>query len=340
VLRTCALFLIALTILLISLILLFVGERVYDFPTFDLQGHRGARGLAPENTLAAFAKALSIGVTTLELDLVLTRDGVLVVSHDPRLMPHIARGPDGGWLEEPGPAIRQLPVAALGTFDVGRIDPASRYAERFPDQQPVDGARIPRFDEVVALARAAGNGSVRFNVETKLTPLEPDLAAAPEVFANAVVDAVRRLGIAGRTTVQSFDWRTLRRVREIAPEIATVCLTAERDWLNNVEVGQDGPSPWLAGLDVDDHGGSLPRLVDAAGCAVWSPHWRDLDAAELAEARRLGLAVVVWTVNRPAEMQRLIDLGVDGLITDYPDRLRAVMARKGLPLPPATPVAP
>ncbi len=305
---------------------------------FDLQGHRGARGLRPENTLAGFAAALAIGVTTLELDLGLTRDGVLVVAHDLRLNPALARRPDGRWLEAAGPVIRNTSFAALAAYDVGRLDPASRYAARFPEQQPAVGARIPSFDQVVALTRAAGATRVRFNVETKLTPLQPELGAAPEMLADAVVAAIRRHGIAARATVQSFDWRTLRRVQEVAPEIATVCLTAEREWLDNLRAGQAGASPWTAGLDLDAYGVSVPRLVHAAGCAVWSPYWRDLTPGRLAEAHGLGLGVIPWTVNRPAEMARLIELGVDGLITDYPDRLRAAMSRKHLPLPPATAV--
>ena len=268
----------------------------------------------------------------------LTGDGVLVVAHDPRLNPALARGPDGRWLATAGPVIRRMSFAALAAYDIGRLDPASRYAARFPEQQPVDGARIPSFDQVVALTRAAGATRVRFNLETKLSPLQPELSAAPEVLADAVVAAIRRHGIAGRATVQSFDWRTLRRVQEVAPEIATVCLTAEREWLDNLRAGQAGASPWTAGLDVDAYAGSVPRLVHAAGCAVWSPYWRDLDPGRLAEAHGLGLAVIPWTVNRAAEMERLIGLGVDGLITDYPDRLRAAMSRNRLPLPPATPV--
>ncbi|MFQ5954576.1 MAG: glycerophosphodiester phosphodiesterase family protein, partial [Kiloniellales bacterium] len=134
----------------------------------EIQGHRGARGLAPENTLAGFALALSIGVTTLELDVGVTADGVVVVAHDPRLNPALARTADGSWLAAPGPPLSSLTLAELRRYDVGRIDPQSRYARRFPDQRPVDGARIPMLAEVVALSRKAGNHTVRFNIETKL----------------------------------------------------------------------------------------------------------------------------------------------------------------------------
>jgi len=306
---------------------------------FDLQGHRGARGLAPENTLVAFARALSLGVTTLELDTVVTRDGVVVVSHDAVLNPDLTRGPDGKWLEGPGPIILTLTRAELLRYDVGRARPGGLTALRFPEQVGVDGTRLPTLAEVYALAKKAGNASVRFNVETKLDPTKPGETPAPEPFADAVLAVVRAAGALTRTSIQSFDWRTLLRVQQIAPEVETCYLTVETGE-DQIQRGRPGASPWLAGLDVDDHGGSLPRLVKAAGGRCWSPSARDLTKEALAEAHRLGLRVVPWTVNEPAEMAALIDLGVDGLISDRPDVARRVMAEKGLPLPRATPVAP
>jgi glycerophosphoryl diester phosphodiesterase len=306
----------------------------------DLQGHRGARGLAPENTLAGVATALGIGVTTLELDLGVTRDGTVVVVHDQRLSPDLARTADGGWVEPPGPAIAELTVAELKSFDVGRIRPGSDYAARFPEQRPVDGATVPTLAEVVALVRKAGNRTVRFNLETKLSPLAPELAPDPEVFAGAVVEAIESAGIAGRTTIQSFDWRTLHAVQALTPQIALACLTAEQLWFDTVGRGRAGASPWTAGLDVDQFAGDVAVLAAAAGCDVWSPHADDVDRAAVHSAHRRGLRVIVWTVNDPAEMERLIELRVDGIITDYPDRLRRVMAARDLALPAPTPVEP
>jgi glycerophosphoryl diester phosphodiesterase len=311
----------------------------------DLQGHRGARGLAPENTLEAFAEALSQGVTTLEMDLGVTRDGVVVVAHDSRLDRNLTRGPDGAWLQAPGPALSELSLAEVRQFDVGRIRPDSRYAEEFPDQRPADGARMPTLAEVVELTRRAGNEQVRFNLETKLSPHAPDLTVPPAAFAEAVIAAVAASGIAERTTIQSFDWRTLSAVRALAPDIPTACLTMEeppqsKTWEGNLQRDRAGPSPWTGWLDVDDFGGDVPALVAAAGCAVWSPGLDDLTPAALRRAHALGLEVIVWTVNEPNDMHALIDMGVDGIITDYPDRLRAVMAKHSLTLPEPTPVGP
>lgn len=303
-------------------------------PGFDLQGHRGARGLWPENTLAGFRRTLEVGVVTLELDCGLTKDGVVVVSHDTVLNPDFTRGAGGRYLESAGPALATLTFDELRQYDVGRIKPGSDYAARFPEQRPVDGERIPRLADVYALVAKSGNRKVRFNVETKIDPLQPQLSAEPGPFVKALIAVIREAGMESRTTVQSFDWRTLVLVRELAPEIATVALTDQQPGEDSMEVGKPGASPWLGGLDVDDYGGSVPKAVVAIGAKTWSPHALDLTPGAIAEAQDLGLAVIPWTVNDPADMERAIDAGVDGLITDYPDRLRALLESKGIAVPP------
>jgi glycerophosphoryl diester phosphodiesterase len=303
----------------------------------DLQGHRGARGLLPENTLPAFARALAIGVTTLELDTAVTADGVVVVSHDATLNPDITRGPDGRYVASKDIAIRTLSFADLARYDVGRIDPASGYATRFATQVPVDGTRMPRLDEVFALAARAGNTTVRFNIETKISPLHPARTVDAATFARTLVAAIRRAGVASRTAIQSFDWRTLAVARREAPEIETVCLTAQQPWTDNILAGESSGSPWTDGIRFAAHG-SVPRMVKAAGCPVWSPYYGDIDAAVVAEAHALGLRVIAWTVNEPKDIARMIDLGVDGIISDYPDRLRAIAGARGVALPRATPL--
>jgi glycerophosphoryl diester phosphodiesterase len=302
---------------------------------FDLQGHRGARGLVPENTIAGFARALETGVTTLELDLAVTKDGVVVVSHDLHLNPAITRSANGEFLTANGPAIHSLTFEELQRYDVGRLKPGTAYAKRFPEQQPVDGARIPPLRDVFDLVKRAGADHIRFNIETKITPTSGADTPNPETFAKAVTTLVQEAGLAARATVQSFDWRTLAVIRKIAPDIERACLSIEADDEDNIQRGKPGPSPWTAAFDIDDVGGSAPRLVQAAGCAVWSPYFRNVTAETLKEAKALGLKTIPWTVNEPADMQRLIDLGVDGIISDYPDRLRTVMQGENILQPPA-----
>ena len=304
---------------------------------FDVQGHRGARGLAPENSLPAFERALALGVTTLEMDVGVTRDGVVVVGHDPLLNPDIVRGPDGNWLAAKGPAIAELTFAELSRYDIGRLKPDTAYAKLYPEQVAADGVRFARLADVFDLARRTGD-RVRFNIETKLSPLAPHETLPPEPFARNVIDEIRRAGLQSRATIQSFDWRTLQVVQKEAPEIATVYLSAQQSFLDNICTGPRagvpaiaaadcGPSPWTAGFQLADHG-SVPKLVRAAGGRIWSPEYRDIDAPKLKEAHDLGLRVVVWTVNDPAQIARLLDLGVDGIISDRPDLVLAELKRR------------
>ena len=305
--------------------------------TLDIQGHRGARGLLPENTLPAFARALSVGVTTLELDCAITRDGVVVVSHDSTLNPEITRDAAGRWITQADLAIAQFTFDELRRFDVGRIDPASAYAGRFPHQQPIDGTRMPKLEDVFALAHKAHNNAVRFNIETKISPLHPERTVAPEVFAKSLIDVMRRCQVQHRAVVQSFDWRTLAVVRQEAPKIQTAYLSAQQVFTDNI-LAHETSSLWNAGLHVSQFGGSVPRMIKAVGGAIWSPYSGDVNAASIQLAQSLGLKVVVWTVNTEADMRRMIALGVDGIISDYPDVLRRVAGEQGFPLPPATPV--
>jgi len=305
----------------------------------DIQGHRGARGLAPENTLPAFARALAIGVTTLELDCAVTKDGVVVVSHDPAFNPDITRGPDGSWLEKTGPAIWSLTFQDTQRYDVGRLNPSNAYAKRWPEQQPVDQTRIPRLADVFALVRKAGNETVRFNIETKISPLEPTQTTGPEDFVRKLISAVRSAGMAERTAIQSFDWRTLQIVQQEAPEIPTVYLTVEKGFMDSIQRNKPS-SPWTAGFHVSRYGGSIPRMVKAAGGAVWSPYYAETTRGQVQEAQSLGLKVVVWTVNEPADMRRVIEWGVDGIISDRPDLLHQAAGEMGVALPRPTPVTP
>ena len=304
--------------------------------TLDLQGHRGARGLMPENTLPAFAKALEIGVTTLELDTLVTKDGVVVITHDAMLNPDLVRLPGGKWLEAPvniGPSIFSLTFAELQQYDVGRLKPGTKYAERYPQQLAVDGTRVPRLAELFAQVRQSGNERVRFNIETKISPFERDATPGPEAFVDALLDVITAEKMRSRVTIQSFDWRTLKIVQQRAPDIPTVYLSAQQKFLDTINAeGREG-SAWTAGLNVREFGGSVARMVKAAGGAVWAPYFGDIDQAKVLDAQALGLKVIVWTVNSAADIERMLDWKVDGIISDYPNRVREAMKKRGMKLP-------
>jgi len=302
---------------------------------FDIEAHRGGRALYPENTLQAFAGALVLGVDTLELDVGATRDGVLVVSHERRLNPDLARDAAGNYVAPPGPLLIGLPLVEVQSYDVGQIRPGSDYARQFPEQKVLSGdfppPRIPTLKEVIDLVRRSGNEHVRLNIETKLAPDRPEEAPDPDRFVSLLLGLIEAEHFADRVMIQSFDWGTLQLVQQRAPTIPTVYLTLQRGKAPTVSLTQ--ATPWTAGFNPADHGGSLPRTIQAAGGKVWSPYFADVTPELISEAHALGVQVVVWTVNRPEDMARLIDSGVDGIISDRPDVLRKVAAEKGLAEP-------
>lgn len=287
------------------------GLLLRPVPDFDVEGHRGARGVLPENTLPAFSYADDLGVSTLEMDTKVTKDGVLVVTHDSVLNPDLVRDASGGWVGD-GIPLNSLTLREVQQLDVGRLRPGSAYAKRFPEQTPIDGTRMPTLREVLDTFR--DRSQVRFNIETKIEPDHPDHSPAPAEFARKLVDELRSAGVDHRATIQSFDWRTLKEVQRIAPEMPTSALTeADPALLEN--------GLWTAGLRLGDFGGSIPALVAASGADIWSPDSEMLTAESVRDAHDRGLRVVPWTVNDPADIDAMKALGVDGLISDYPERL-------------------
>jgi glycerophosphoryl diester phosphodiesterase len=247
-----------------------------------VHGHRGARALRPENTLPAFEYAIGVGVDVLELDLAVTKDNVVVVSHDPILPPAICRGP------KERPAIRTLTLAELREYDCGSLkNPA------YPRQVPVPGTRVPTLDEVFALAP---RGTFEFNIETKMAEGRPELAPAPEEFARLVLEVIRRHKLERRVMVQSFDWRTLHAMKKLAPEIRRSALY-ERGDKDFVSIGREGEA------------------------GIVSPQYALVTAEKVKAAHAAGLQVVPWTPNTPADWDRMIEAGVDAIISDDPAAL-------------------
>lgn len=267
-------------------------------------GHRGARGLYPENTLEGFAAALTLGIDGIELDVAVTSDGIPVVSHDPALNPDLVRGADGAWLARRGPFIRDIGWEQLRAFDVGRARPGSLIAATYPDQRAFDGARIPR------LCEALGAISQTTIVELKTFPDRPGQTVSPEAMAEAALSVAEQCNALGRVIFESFDWRGPRHLRRLRPDLRFA-------WLTNPE-NTAAARLWWDGAHPGDYGNSVPRAVAAEG-SIWAPHHAELTQEQVAEAKELGLVVFPWTVNDPERMKLLLHWGVDGLISDRPD---------------------
>ncbi len=296
-----------------------VSQKVY------LIGHRGAAGLAPENTLAGFRRACEIGVDGFELDVLMTSDRHIVVHHDYALKPEIARTPDGKWIGDFSQLlVKDLSLAELQKYDVGRLQPDTRYARRYPESQPADGERIPTLSQVIELLKISCKPDTQLWIEIKTSPENPHLTPPPQVVADAIVRSVRTHSITKQAYILSFDWRALVHVQKIAPEIPTVYLSLVARSLNNIKPGQPGTSVWTAGIDIDDHNGSIPHAVKASGGLYWAQYYRQLSRDDLKAAHHMGIRVFVWTVDSNSEMKRLIGLGVDGIISNRPDIFKSI----------------
>lgn len=318
---------------------------------FDLQAHRGGLGLVSESTLASFANGLETGVTTLELDTQVTKDGKVVVTHDRKISdkkckdtaPVTAGDPDFPYV---GKYIVNLTLAQIKTLDCGSL----RLSDR-PTQRLAPGITMPQLSDVFALVKAYKASDVMLNIETKVEAGAPSETAPREIFVKTVLAEIAKAGMEKQVTIQSFDWGALMLVRQLQPTLPVVALTNGQQFL---QMGQDGKSPWLGGLDIDDFPGSTlqskyvaaarsfgvstlsPVHGDPQGGQVGDPGYQPFTTPELVrEAHAAGMKVVPWTINDARTWNALMDAGVDGIITDYPDQLRPVMQARGYPLPPA-----
>lgn len=267
-------------------------------PRIAVHGHRGARAVRPENTIPAFRYALEAGVDVLEMDLAVTKDDVLVVSHDSRMNPKYCTGPAGA-----EKLIRRMTFAELQQWDCG-----GKANPDFPRQQAVAGTRVPSLDAVFSMVKAAG-ANVEFNIETKISPARPDETPDPEKFARLVRDTVRKHGLVSRVILQSFDYRTLHAMAKLEPRIRLSALS---------------PVPG------NEAARTLADWARLGGASIVSPQCKTVKPAEVAAAQKVGIQVVPWTANTETEWELLIAARVDAIITDDPAALIAYLKKKGL----------
>jgi glycerophosphoryl diester phosphodiesterase len=269
--------------------------------TLDVQGHRGCRGLMPENTIPAMLKALELGVTTLELDVVITEDQQVVLSHEPFFNHEITTKPNGELVSEAEE--KRLNIFEMAFEEVTRYDVGMRAHPRFPDQVKLKVAKPSLqavFDSVKAYCNKTGKPIPFFNIETKTNPATDNVYhPAPAVFVDLLMAVIAKKGMQGKSMIQSFDFRTLQYLHQQYPAMATVALVEDDDKIPfEVQLNKLGFTP-----------------------TVYSPNFALVDSSLVAACQQKNVRLIPWTVNDTADMKRMKSLGVDGIITDYPDRL-------------------
>jgi glycerophosphoryl diester phosphodiesterase len=309
----------------------------------EVYSHRGARSYAPENSIPGYATGLAIGTDWVDMDIVMSKDGEVIVSHDIRLNPDIVRGPDGKFIVE-RKKVKSLSLQEIQQYDVGRMDTASSCSKFFPSQIGMDGVRMPTLREVIRYVNTKTNGKVGFQIEFKTDPEHPDWTYTPAEFAAALYTILKEENIIGNCEIQSFDWRCLYEIQRLDPSLKTAYLT-ERDNEPGCPYSFYDPDPaiaglWTGGVLVKDHQNSIPQMVKDMGGTCWEPEDVEMTKSALDEAHRLGLKVVVWTwpehsgtVFNAELVSKLITWGVDGIINDDPGMLISMLAARNYSLP-------
>ncbi|MFD3452699.1 glycerophosphodiester phosphodiesterase family protein [Streptomyces sp. NPDC058691] len=313
---------------------------------FDLQAHRGGLGMTTEESLEGFGKALRLGVSTLELDTHVTKDEKVVVNHDRQISAQKCKDtapvtPGDPMYPYVGKYIKDLTLAQIKTMDCGY-----QQLPGFPEQEQIKGFRMVELKDVLNLVKSYRANKVKLNIETKVEAGAPTQTAPRELFVRRVFEEIHRSGIEKQVTIQSFDWGALNEMHKLAPKYPLVALT-NFDFL---QVGKPGASPWLGGIDADDYDGDFVKAAAAIpGVTALSPVYGLPQNGTVADpnfkfyvnkkmvddAHWRGLRVIPWTCDDPATIKALLDMNIDGIITDYPNRVRDIMAERGMRLPRA-----
>lgn len=312
-----------------------------NYDVFDLEAHREGRDVRPENTLYSYAYAIELGATSIECDMQLTKDGQIVMSHNPILNSDITRDENGNYIENNKYDIRLMTVDELKKFDVGVMDPnCGEYYDLHGKTQFTYDAKIPTLEELMQLIQSYGDKNIVLNIETKSYP-DPASAgyknnADPKKFVEVFNNIVKKYDMEDRVVLQSFDWQTLIEMKNLNPNISTSALWQEQpSWRRDSESlrrYEKKKSPWLGGLDIKDYQGNPVKAAHAIGADIISPYYTEISKQDVDEAHSLGMKVVPWTVNNEKDMNMLLDMGVDGIISDKPWLLKQVLEKRNIKL--------
>ena len=288
-----------------------------------IYGHRGARGVLPENTLESFEYLFENNIRAYETDILISKDNIPVITHDFKLDPSYTKDVNGNWIEDDNIKIIELTYEEILKYDVGTLNKLSRYGRKFINRKSLDNQKIPKLSDLLKLSSDNDFDDLLINLEIKSTPIEEGLTPSPKDMVNIVIDVVSRSNLSDKIIYSSFDWRVLREIKERDPKIPRAHLTS----------GAKGKiydkSPWLDFTPLHSEV-ELPKLIKALGGSAWHPNYKDVNKEVIEISRNEGLPINVWTVNREQDMLRMIDYGVDGIMTDYPLKLKELCDKEDI----------
>ena len=288
-----------------------------------IYGHRGARGVLPENTLESFKYLFENNIHAYETDILISKDFIPVITHDFRLDPSYTKDINDNWIEDENIKIIDLTYDQILQFDVGMLNKLSKYGRKFINQKSLENQKIPKLSELLKLTSDNIVEDLLINLEIKSTPVEKNLTPEPDEMVKIIIDEVSRSNLEDRIIYSSFDWRVLREIKERDSKIPRAYLTS------GVRGKIYDKSPWLDFTPLHN-GVELPELIKALGGSAWHPNYKDVNKEIVQISHDKGLPVNVWTVNRESDMLRMIDYGVDGIMTDYPLKLKELCEKENI----------
>ena len=294
-----------------------------------IYGHRGARGDLPENTLDSFKYLFENNINAYETDILISKDLIPVITHDFRLDPSFTKDEEGDWITDENIKIFDLTYNEISKFDVGSLNKLTRYGRRFLNQRSLENQKIPKLDELLELSSKNLSQDTIINLEIKSTPDEKNLTPNPKEMVQIVLNDIKKSNLQDKIIISSFDWRILREVKNQSPEISRAYLTFQQEKGLKIKKTIYSKSPWIDHIPltiVYD----LPKIIKELGGSAWHPYYKDINKKAVKDAHDYNLPVNVWTVNDEYNMLKMIEYEVDGIMTDYPLKLKELCDKKNI----------
>ena len=294
-----------------------------------IYGHRGARGDLPENTLDSFKYLFENNINAYETDILISKDLIPVITHDFRLDPSFTKDEEGDWITDENIKIFDLTYNEISKFDVGSLNKLTRYGRRFLNQRSLENQKIPKLDELLELSSKNLSRDTIINLEIKSTPDEKNLTPNPKEMVQIVLNDIKKSNLQDKIIISSFDWRILREVKNQSPEISRAYLTFQQEKGLKIKKTIYSKSPWIDHIPltiVYD----LPKIIKELGGSAWHPYYKDINKKAVKDAHDYNLPVNVWTVNDEYNMLKMIEYEVDGIMTDYPLKLKELCDKKNI----------
>ena len=294
-----------------------------------IYGHRGARGDLPENTLDSFKYLFENNINAYETDILISKDLIPVITHDFRLDPSFTKDEEGDWITDENIKIFDLTYNEILKYDVGSLNKLTRYGRRFLNQRSLENQKIPKLDELLELSSKNLSKDTIINLEIKSTPDEKNLTPNPKEMVQIVLNDIKKSNLQDKIIISSFDWRILREVKNQSPEISRAYLTFQQEKGLKIKKTIYSKSPWIDHIPltiVYD----LPKIIKELGGSAWHPYYKDINKKAVKDAHEYNLPVNVWTVNDEYNMLKMIEYEVDGIMTDYPLKLKELCDKKNI----------